>query len=272
MRLFVLIFASVLTAMILSSPNTVANPMPTPESDGVPAPEDSRLDILFKSEKVVYTIDTENVARVVAVYVLQNSANNITSLNISLPFYYNVPKDIMLTSNGQPMPLEVVNLTSFGPSDYSYARFHLDFAACETLTLNATYSLQYAVYYDYLFELLTAPGRVYNQHFWCSYIAETGKYWHNNLDSAEFQFRIKKDLYGSGLDGFQKTEESGYVVATKMYNDWKPDQNIDAKWERPDVGRTVLAHGLLILIIVLIVVLTAVAVIILRRKKKGMPL
>jgi len=268
MRLIALAYALALTAMIVSGPGSMANPIPMPESDGVPAPEDSRLDILFKSEKVVYTIDNEEAAKVMAVYVLQNSANNTTSLNISLPFYYHVPKDLMLTSNGHPVPFEAINLTSFGPSDYSDARFHLEFAGCETLTLNATYSLRYAIYGD-LWEMQIVPGRVYYQHFWCSYIAETGRYWHNNLDTAEFQFRIKKDLYGSGLEGFQKTEESGYIVATRTYTNWKPNENIEAKWDRPDVGRTTEAHTLFILMTVLIVVFIVIAVVILRRKKRG---
>ena len=267
MRLSVLIYASALVAIIVSSPGAWANPIPMPESGGMPAPEDFQLGVLFKSEKVVYTIDNENEAKVKAVYVLQNSANNNATLNISLPFSYEIPDDVKLSSNGQSVPFDKSDHTMNGTLKYSLIWFHLDFAACETLTLIATYSLRYSFYWD-LWEMQIVPGRVYYQHFWCSYIAETGRYWHNNLDTAEFQFRIKKDLYGSGLEGFQKTEASGYIVATKTYTNWKPNENIEAKWDRPDGDRTVQAHGFIILIVVLVVILTTVAVVAIRRKKK----
>jgi hypothetical protein len=267
MRSSVILFASVLTTLILSSPGAVANPIPVPESDGLPAPEDYQFDILFKSEKVVYTIDDENVAKVKAIYVLQNSANNTTTLNISLPFSYNIPDDVKLSSNAQPVPFTESDHDSNGSSRYSFIFFHLDFAPGETQTLTATYSLRYSSYWD-MWEPQTVPGKVYYQHFWCSYIAETGRYWYNNLDTAEFQFWIKKDLYGSGLEGFQINEESGYVVATKKYTNWKPNENIEAKWERQDTGTTLQAHGLIILIIVLSLMLIVLAVVVLRQKKK----
>jgi len=268
MRSMFLICVSVLMVIIVLSPGALANPIPMPETDGMPAPEDSLCDVLFKSEKVVYTIDNENVAKVKAVYILQNTANNNTTLNISLPFSYNIPDDVKLSSNAQPVPFTESDHDSNGTSKYSFIFFHLDFAPGETQTLTATYSLRYSSYWD-MWEMQLIPGKVYYQHFWCSYIAETGRYWHNNLDTAEFQFWIKKDLYGSGLEGFQINEESGYVVATKKYTNWKPNENIEAKWERQDTGTTLQAHGFIIFIIVLTIMLVVIAAVVLRRKKKG---
>lgn len=254
-RVLLLIFLAVLTV-----PGTGANPIPMPGSDGTPVPSDSPLAIIFRSEKVVYTVDREDVASVDALYGFQNSLNAPATLNISLPFYHDVPKDLGLAGNGRTVAFETVD--SEYPRDpyYSFARFRLDFLACETVNLRAVYTIDYTVYSDWHDPFTLGTGQLSYQHFWCRYIAETGRYWNNSLDSATFQFRIKQDLYGSGLEGFTITRESGYVVATQAYSDWRPDQDIDARWQRPDIGMTLLAHWLPILVVVWVLSMVVVVV------------
>jgi hypothetical protein len=251
----------------LAGLDTWANPIPFPESGGQPYTDDYPQTVNFTSEKVVYTIDEEEKAVVDAKYVLQNMANSPVSLNISLPFDSSVPEDLVLFGNGQQMSFRKVNYT-YG-MDYAFVSFQVDFQARQKVVLQAGYSIRITAYTEPMFFHNAPPGTQYTRYYWCRYIAETGRFWHNNLDTAQFQFRIRKEFYGSGLEGFNITNEGGYVVATETYYNWRPAENIDVRWQRPDTPMTVATTLPYILLVVLVpAALIAVVFIHLRRKKK----
>ncbi len=262
-----MVILATIAALTVPGPVATANPIPVPQGGGDPAPSDSLLDIIFWSENVVYTVDNEVEAGVSALYALSNPNDRPVSANISLPFDSNVPKDLRLAANGNAVVFEAVERDAMRYEQYAYARFRLDFSACETQNIRAVYSVGYSVYSDWSGPFTLGTGKLSLRHSWCRYIAETGRHWNNSLDSAVFQFRIKKDLYGSGLDGFAITHEDGYVVATQTYYGWRPTENIDARWERPDVGMTVLEHWCPILVTAWVISVVLVGIAFRRRRR-----
>jgi hypothetical protein len=268
-----LLLLVVLVAASLAGLDARANPIPFPESGAQPYTDDIIPFVIFRSEKVVYTIDEEQKAVVSALYVLQNTENASVGLDIALPFDYQVPKDLVLTAGGLPVALGLFNSTT--AIDYAFVSFRLDFSACETLEVLASYSIRISAYTEPAAYEHVAPGTQYTRYYWCRYIAETGRYWQNNLDTAVFQFRIRQELYSSGLKGFNVTRDGGYIVATRTYQDWRPVDNIEVHWQRPDGRTAAVANTPNVLPAVLVAVAPAALVIIYwltrkgRRKRRG---
>lgn len=256
-KIIISIFGIFLFFVIFSS-NTYANPLPAPEYLGSLTAE--KADVNFLSEKVTYVIDKENEALVTAEYVFKNPNNSSCEQRFLLPFKYELPDEIKIyVDNNEIDYFEEIswmdlNLSIYEDFDYyDYFSFNISFDAYEEKEIVAEYNERISIA-DSFDRLLNGETKInYN----LEYLAETGAFWNDSIN-ATFIFKIKKDFFISGLDGYNVTREGGYVVATKTYTDWPSNENIEISWVGPNndliTDELLICCGIIIVIFIVFIV------------------
>ena len=171
--------------------------------------------VMFISEEVEYVVDDWWYAwiTVTAHYVFKNPTNKTINQTIFLPFLEYVPDETLeIRANGNPiLYIEdhsayieefLSELVSKYHDSTSLASFNLSFKANETIIVVATYQGDSEREWgsDNPLAFLTDIHR-------CKYISKTGGTWNTSLQNASFTFKIKKNLYNSGLEGYNISYE-----------------------------------------------------------------
>lgn len=261
-----ILFIVIIVFLIFSNLNFLvsANPLPEPpekKKGFSPMVGEYNGSINFFSEEVTYTIyDKENV-EVTAYYVFKNLKNETLEQNIMLPFV-DIPKDLEIRKNGKKISYQENNyyLSLNGSHFNKVASFNLTFQGYETIIVSARYTLS---------DTISTEKESDYVRYSCSYLSETGRFWNDSID-ATFTFKIKKDLYyTSDLEDYNVTKNENYVVVTKTYTNWVPDENVEISWKGPNDETTteelLVCCGATIAVIVVIIVVIFLVV----RKIKG---
>lgn len=213
----IFIFLCIFIVLFLSF-NVVANPLPVSKYSGSLIPGGASVN--FISEEVTYVVNKKNEAEITALYVLKNPINESCEQSIYLPFRIELPDEIKIfIDNKEIKNFERIGRVDNQDSNYSYILFSINFNELEEKEIIVKYSERNIRTGDWGYKY------TYNLR----YIAETGGYWNNSLN-ATFTFKIKKDYYTSGIEGYNITEEGDYIVATKTFTNWIPDENIKISW------------------------------------------
>lgn len=239
--------------------DTVAsNPLPlTNYGSGAPIVSQN-TSIQFISENIIYEINENRYAQVSASYVFQNPTNKTREQVIALPFKVAIPKEIQLFAGSELLPFSYSNVPSleFDGQSYAYTFSSVTFEENETITVRAVYSEMYSI-----------PSEFFDNPFFnsksCTYLAKTGSSWNNTIN-ATFTFKIKNNLFPLGFDGFDVTNQGGYVVASKSFTNWIPDRDITVTWTTFNVP-------CLLGVIVPIIVIVTIFIIWRKKKKNSIP-
>jgi hypothetical protein len=253
-KLFIL--PIMLFGIILQGEVVTTNPLPDPrdwtyESGPIPANYTKiwwnlTTPVFLKSEIINVTF-SGNIAKVNATYTFKNSSPNATQLQILLPFE-NFPTKINLTHagvnlsyteqkhDGLIIPYNTSFHGPFGVEEHHpdhMIQFQLSFSGEDEITISATYERSYSFHAEY-----HTNNYFYNEF---KYIIGTTRWWNHIVDSAHFEFRIKKgefekgginttdydSRYGGGLStSYQLSNESDFYILSTTFTDWLPEKDV----------------------------------------------
>jgi len=146
--------------------------------------------------------------------------------------YYEVrlPADIECYGNGTELKVRMLNLTppSFPPRA---ASFGCEVGPYESMLFHVTYniSIQSVIKTE-----RTGPfGAIKNteQTFRYLYVGSLGRYWNGTVTDAIVEFRIAKELFSSGCEGWDLQEQDGYTVASRHFSNWS-SEDLTFQWSR----------------------------------------
>ena len=216
--ILITLFALLILLDICLPEDAGANPIPRPEKASQPY-ANITSPVIFRSEKVVYTIDEEHEARVDANYVLFNPSPNIVNLSIGLPFFGYV-QNLSLKCNFESVD-SIFGVDVPGLKYDTCAGFNVTLSGEDMVFISASYSLFLIVEHQFIFDTTET-----------TYIARSGAFWNGTLERAEFVFKVNKDLMQIGLFGYSLSEQGEYYVGKKVFTDWEPNMDITASWAR----------------------------------------
>ena len=207
-----------------------SNPLPlTNYGSGTPFYVSTNTSICFLSENVTYEINDGHWAEVTAVYVFHNPTNTTIEQTLAIPFDIGLPRYLQIFANTK----EIFNASfsnnqahniEFNGETYSAYLFAFDFKENQTTHM----TVRYDEYYSVPLGILEFENPFFGSKT-CTYLAKTGASWNNTLN-ATFTFKINQNMFPIGLDGYNKTYEGGYVVASKSFAHWIPDEDITIEW------------------------------------------
>jgi hypothetical protein len=239
---------------ILFYPVVISNPIPVKTEAGSPV-VDRDTKIRFVDETITYTIDDEFKAFVSACYQFYNPTNDSVGLVIYLPIDGDVSDlTIFVNDAGVEIDKKENGFSMFTDGEvYNWISFNASFPANNITMINATY-ITYTGKTNTFFTSIYETG----------YISKTGSTWNDTIN-ATFSFKINKELYSFGLSDFKMTNDDNYVIASKSFENWMPDRNINVEWQQFQFG----LGGICILSILAIIVLFYGIERLIHKRKKG---
>ena len=206
-------------SLLLCPPSSNANPVPVEPICSSHISPLNETSVYLKSEDIRANISNEVIERVE--YVLKNGDNLSTNISIALPFNTidsNLPENLILTVNGTKKDynwstFQYTNLMGWNTT-CSAIIFNLTFNPLEEKKIVANYSRQF---------FLIEGVRMYH------YITETGRFWNKSIEYARFNYRLDTtigEIYISGLDNYSSSTDGQYLVISKEFYNWTPEQNI----------------------------------------------
>ncbi len=221
---------------------SLANPVPYSDDDGNnfgPLPYEN-TSVYLQSEIIDVTIAKK--AYVEASYTFANDNFTSTTLSILLPFYSR-PSNLELYMNQSVLsyswvvcPFDIEISPENRDTGYQNWAKSLD-AIFFTITIPGNESMT----------IITKYKRNYRSTSF-SYLVGTSVYWHHNIESATFIFRIPEDEYGYveafGEDykhygitenrEFETEHKGGYVIVSITYENWTfRNKAISILWTKP---------------------------------------
>jgi len=202
--------------LLFFSLSAFANPIPVTIIGGMPIIKNPN--ILFISEIVKYTVDTEDRVKIDATYFFKNLQNETINLTILLPnlhraSFVHIWKDGSLILS----PTDDIQLGKVDGWDGIF--INISFPSRKICNLTLKYEMK-----------LYKTSHFFKDSYHCIYYASTATYWNNSIN-ATFIIKVRDKLFSKGLKGFDREKRNGYVVATKTFEAWKEYENIFFEWE-----------------------------------------
>jgi hypothetical protein len=160
-------------------------------------------------EKIIFTVSSENKASVDLEFTLRNSANESLVASFYIYFEARVPGDMECYVNGTALLHTTMNL-SHSQLPPRAALFYYMIQSNESASFHVTYNIRIQSILETKSTGLFGSIKNTVQTSRYLYVGSLGRYWNGTVTDAKMEFRIAKDLYRSGCDGWDLQEHTGH--------------------------------------------------------------